>query len=230
MPPSLTSPVVLALPFTGCWMAKNSPARRIPSHGSHLLATTYAIDFVKVDNAASGGARGSWRAIVGSEAAELFPGFGQPILSPVDGVIAAVHDGEPDHVARRSPFTALPYLLGQRRRLRSGIPAIAGNHILISLEDRQAVVGLMHLRRASIRVRVGQRVRSGELLGLCGNSGNSLQPHLHVQAMDGIDPANSSGLPISFASFHERPRGAAQFQQRRLAVPAEGSVIKPSAL
>ena len=42
-------PVMLDLPFRGRWMARNSPAKRVPSHGTHLLGTTYAIDFIAVD-------------------------------------------------------------------------------------------------------------------------------------------------------------------------------------
>jgi hypothetical protein len=41
--------VELELPFTGRWLVENSPARRVPSHGTDLLATRYAIDFVGVD-------------------------------------------------------------------------------------------------------------------------------------------------------------------------------------
>jgi len=40
--------VVLRLPFRGTWLARNSPARRVPSHGTHLFATTYAMDFIAV--------------------------------------------------------------------------------------------------------------------------------------------------------------------------------------
>ena len=37
-------PVVLSLPFAGSWLAVNTPARRIPSHGTHFLGQTFAID------------------------------------------------------------------------------------------------------------------------------------------------------------------------------------------
>ncbi|MGO3279506.1 MAG: M23 family peptidase, partial [Brevibacterium aurantiacum] len=36
-------------PFTGRWLVQNSPANRVPSHGTRLFATSYAIDFVPVD-------------------------------------------------------------------------------------------------------------------------------------------------------------------------------------
>ena len=42
---------MMSLPFTGMWKVENSPRRRVPSHGTHLLATTYAIDFVEIGRA-----------------------------------------------------------------------------------------------------------------------------------------------------------------------------------
>jgi murein DD-endopeptidase MepM/ murein hydrolase activator NlpD len=47
-------------------------------------------------------------------------------------------------------------------------------------------------------VQVGQAVQAGEKLGRCGNSGNSTEPHVHVQAMDGLDAQRASAVPISF--------------------------------
>jgi hypothetical protein len=44
-----TQQVTVRLPFRGTWLARNSPARRVPSHGTDLFATTYAIDFVAVE-------------------------------------------------------------------------------------------------------------------------------------------------------------------------------------
>lgn len=41
----------LAYPFEGRWLTQNSPANRVPSHGTTLMATSYAIDFVPVDEA-----------------------------------------------------------------------------------------------------------------------------------------------------------------------------------
>ena len=53
MPPDAApdpgDPVLLELPFRGRWQARNSPARRVPSHGTHRFGVTYAIDFVAVD-------------------------------------------------------------------------------------------------------------------------------------------------------------------------------------
>ena len=123
--------VVLDYPFHGRWLARNSPARRVPSHGTHLFGTTYAIDFIGVDERGRSAAR-TWRTLLTVERPELFVGFGRPVLAPVGGRVAALHDAEPDHAARRSQLALLPYALRQPQRVRTGGAAIAGNHVVIA--------------------------------------------------------------------------------------------------
>jgi murein DD-endopeptidase MepM/ murein hydrolase activator NlpD len=81
----------------------------------------------------------------------------------------------------------MPYMLGQRARLRQGAGAIAGNYLIIALRDSGAFVALVHLRAGSVRVAVGEEVTTGQPIADCGNSGNSTQPHVHVQVMDNAD-------------------------------------------
>ena len=192
-----SEPVVLAYPFSGRWLTRNSPARRVPSHGTHLMGTTYAIDFIPVD-ARGRSAPWSWRAAVATEAPENFVGFGAPILAPCSGWVVIAHDGEPDHEARRSQLTLLPYMLGQAGRARGGPSAIAGNHVVIATGADGPFVLLAHLRRGSVKVAVGDHVQDGVVVGACGNSGNSTQPHLHIQATDSTNWGQARGLPIAF--------------------------------
>jgi murein DD-endopeptidase MepM/ murein hydrolase activator NlpD len=192
-------PVVLAYPFTGRWLARNSPARRVPSHGTHLMGTTYAIDFIPVDARGRSAPRG-WRAVVATEPPEAFIGFGAPIRAPCSGLVVIAHDGEPDHQARRSQLTLLTYMLSQAGRARGGPPAIAGNHVVIAIDPRGPFVLLAHLRQGSVTVRVGDHVHVGEDVGSCGNSGNSTQPHLHIQATDSTSWDRARGLPIAFTA------------------------------
>lgn len=194
---SMEPPLALAYPFTGRWLARNSPARRVPSHGSDLMGTTYAIDFVPVDDRGRP-ARRTWRTLLATEPVEAFVGFGAPVMSPVDGTVALVHDGETDHEARRSLPTLVPYLLSQGRRARAGAPGLAGNHIVVAMSARGPYVLLAHLRRGSVRVHPGDPVRVGHHLGDCGNSGNSTQPHVHVQVTDSTDWPRARGLPVIF--------------------------------
>jgi murein DD-endopeptidase MepM/ murein hydrolase activator NlpD len=80
--------------------------------------------------------------------------------------------------------------------VRAGWLGLAGNHVVI--ERLGVFVALCHLRCGSVGVHAGQRVVPGDVIGGCGNSGNSTEPHLHVQAMDGPDPGRAAAVPISF--------------------------------
>ena len=223
----MTHPVLLTLPFTGRWLVQNSPAHRIPSHGTDLLGERYAIDFVGVDDLNRTSAVRDWRTFVATEPPERFVAFGRAILAPVDGVVVRAHDGEADHSARRSQLALIPYAVGQAGRLRSGIPAVAGNHVVIADRVSGAFVALVHLRHGSLRVRAGSPVQAGDLLGECGNSGNSTQPHVHVQAMDSADVTVAHGLPVVFTGFQERSRTGGLVREVAVGMPDDGAIVEP---
>jgi hypothetical protein len=154
--------VVLTLPFHGTWLTCNSPARRLPSHGTDLFATTYAIDFIAVKGRRTATIR-DWRTLLTTEPAARFFAFDQPILAPARGRIVASHDGETDHAARRSQPSRVAYAVTQAARARMGAGALAGNHVIMELEPRGFVL-LAHLRAGSLRVDVGDRVVAGQQL------------------------------------------------------------------
>lgn len=218
--------VEVSLPFAGRWLTQNSPARRVPSHGLDVFGERYAIDFVAVDDRHRTAGTRDWRTFVSTEPPERFVAFGQPILAPAGGTVVSVHDGEPDHEARRSQLALVPYALGQAGRLRQGVAALAGNHVVLALPGGTAFVALAHLRAGSMRVDVGQSVAEGEQLAECGNSGNSTQPHVHVQAMDSADLSVARGLPMVFREFREWPRRG-QPAVRDRGIPGEGAVVEP---
>lgn len=218
--------VVLTLPFRGTWLARNSPARRVPSHGTYLFATTYAMDFIAVRGRRTATTR-DWRTVLSTEPVDRFFAFGQPIVAPAAGRVVSVHDGETDHPARRSPLRLLAYALTQAARVRGGAGAIAGNHVILDLADGRGYVLLAHLRAGSIRVGDGEAVPTGRELAVCGNSGNSTQPHLHIQVMDSADPFTAHGLPMSFQGYRvsRRPGGPPIVVQ--CGVPGESEVVEP---
>lgn len=190
----MASSIDLEYPFAGRWLVQNSPANRVPSHGTTLFAMSYAIDFVPVD----GDGRtapvtfGSW---VRPEAPERFPGFGRMLVAPVEGLVVAAHDTQPDHAAHRG-LPSIAYALTQQRRAREGWPALAGNHVFI--ESGGVVVALCHLQSGSVEVQVGQRVEVGDPLARCGNSGNSTEPHVHVQAIDRPEIERANAVQLTF--------------------------------
>lgn len=171
-------PVRLSLPFRGRWKA----VRCGPNPGrNHHLGTKdqwFAVDFVRVD----GRSRGS------------------EILAPADGVVAHVEDGHPDKAGRwwMQPDAEHP----------------AGNHVSIRINAAEATgreepawVILAQLERGSITVKRGETVRAGDVVGRCGNSGNTSTPHLHVhmQTAERVQPGGSWGLPVSFAPEGSHP-------------------------
>lgn len=180
----------LAYPFRGRWHTRNSPADRVPSHGTTAFATAYAIDFVPVDDAGRS-APITLRALLRPEPPERFVGFGRALLAPVEGTVVAAHDGEPDHAAHRG-LPSIGYAVTQRGRVAGGWVQLAGNHVMVQ------VVAVCHLQRGSVGVRLGQEVRVGEVLGRCGNSGNSTEPHVHLQAIDRADAGHAGPVPITF--------------------------------
>jgi len=116
--------------------------------------------------------------------------LGSEILSPVDGVVACVEEGHPD---------VRPQRLFRKPNVRSP----AGNYVAIEVkggESAAVFVLLCHLQQGSLRVGVGASVRVGEVVGLCGNSGNTSAPHLHIHAQDRAEVAVgvAKGLPLRF--------------------------------
>lgn len=205
---------------------QNSPARRVPSHGTDLMATTYAIDLVPVNGQGRSATERDWRSLLATEPPERFLGFGAPVLAPSKGRVVHVHDGEPDHAARRSLPSLLPHVFGQAGRLRRGAAGLAGNHVVVQLGHGLGYVAVAHLQRGSIRVREGDLVDPGTRLGACGNSGNSTEPHVHLQVMDGVDPMTARGLPMAFSRFREHHQGSVRLVE--LGLPTEGAVIEPA--
>lgn len=192
------APLELDYPFRGRWQVRNSPANRVPSHGTTRFGLSYAIDFVPVD-VAGRSAPFTVRSLFRPEPPEAFVGFGQPILSPVAGLVIGVHDAEVDHAVYRG-FPSVGYAATQRRRVTAGGHALIGNHVLIETTRTTgfAVVALCHLQHGSVEVTTGQHVALGQPVGRCGNSGNSTEPHLHLHAVDNRDITRAGAVPIQF--------------------------------
>lgn len=75
---------------------------------------------------------------------------------------------------------------------------MAGNHVVIAIGSDGPFVLLAHLQRGSVRVQQGQPVSAGVPVALCGNSGNSTEPHLHLQVIDFMDWTRARGVPFAF--------------------------------
>lgn len=107
---------------------------------------------------------------------ESYYAFGREVLAPSEGTVVAAIDGVPDNEpGSMNPYSAL------------------GNCVVIQHRTNEVSV-LAHFRRGSVRVKAGDKVSRGQVLGLCGNSGNSSEPHLHYHLQD--SPVIQDGLGI----------------------------------
>ena len=86
---------------------------------------------------------------------------------------------------------------------------VAGNHVVIQIAEL-LFVALVHMRKNSVRVKTGDKVRCGDILGEIGHSGNSMIPHLHLQVMDHLDLAAAKGLPFVFREYEVFREGSWQ--------------------
>jgi hypothetical protein len=176
------------------WLAANGPADLSLEHrralivvdGKARIAQRFATDWVKFGSDglfASDGKRN-----------ENWYGYGAEAAAVSDAVVAAVKDGIPENVPES---LAVPITLD----------TIGGNYVSLDLgAGRFAFYG--HLQPRSLRVKPGEKVRRGQVLGLVGNSGNSDAPHLHFQITDGASPLGSEGLPYEIDSFEVQGTGA----------------------
>lgn len=160
----------LILPFDGIWMVSN---------GGRTIETN--------SHAREGGPQNQVYAcdfreeFTGAkEKLEDYEVFGKDVLAPADAKVIQVINGSHDVTP------------GEQDR-SVGV----GNAIILDFGNGE--YGLMcHFKHDSIRVKVGDEIRQGEVVALCGNSGNTSQPHIHFNLQDGPLMHNSKGLPAQF--------------------------------
>ena len=191
-PASRRAPVTVGAPVSGRWVALNSPGQKVPSH-IRAYGQAYAIDLFQLDPHAP--TRLGWS--LRGRRPEASPCFGQPVLAVAAGEVVAVQDSQRDHLSRGSwPLLMWMLVDGLARELR-GAAWLLGNHVIIRHEDDRGGFFSVyaHLRQGSTRVRPGERVRQGQPVAEVGNTGNSSEPHLHVQLMDRRRLTEAAGIP-----------------------------------
>ncbi|WP_120004168.1 M23 family metallopeptidase [Nesterenkonia muleiensis] len=190
-------PVEVHSPVRGRWLALNSPGQAIPSHGTAKLGQLSAVDIIHPSDQSAehvNPARMSW-ALMG-ERPERFSCFGAPIHSMAAGAVVRVNDWQRDQRGRNSwPSYVFFSTLENVLRSLAGPAAIIGNRVVIQHDD-DICSAYAHLRRGSAKVSAGQRVEAGQVIAEVGNTGNTTQPHLHVQLMDRVDFEAAAGVPM----------------------------------
>ena len=192
------------------------------------LAQRFAIDWVKMD------AHGEYARDHRGRRNTDWYGYGEPVLAAAEARVAAVMDSIPDNTPGEGS-----------RAVAMRVATVLGNYVLLDLGPGPAGVHSYalygHLQPGSLRVRVGEVVGRGQVLGAIGNSGNSDGPHLHFHVTEAADaaaaPLRGEGVPFVLEAFtvvaHDPERVAAHaplsaLGPHRAALPVEGDVVRLS--
>ena len=111
---------------------------------------------------------------------EDYYAFGKDLIAPCDGEVVLVVDGIKDNV----PGILNPVY-------------VPGNTVIIRTPNDEFLF-FAHFKQHSIVVKQGQKVKQGQLLGLCGNSGNSSEAHLHFHIQNIEDMNSATGAKCHF--------------------------------
>lgn len=210
---STFKPIMLGPPLRGSdWIAGNGPSnasvhrRALMAVGGRLhIAQRYAIDWVQLgadDKTFTGDEKNN----------KSYHAYGQDALAVADATVVETKDGIPENVPGENS-RAVPITL----------ETVGGNHVVLDLGG-----GLFafyaHFQPGSLRVKVGDKVRRGQVLGLVGNSGNSSEPHLHFQVSDSNSPLGSEGVPFVLESFDVL--GAVAPRPKTNVLPLENARVK----
>jgi urea transporter/murein DD-endopeptidase MepM/ murein hydrolase activator NlpD len=182
----------LSLPFMGAWTVSQGYEGEITHRGDWQ----HALDFVLKD--------------IDDKSYEL-PGirpedyycFNKPVLAAGDGIVQEVINHVEDNI------------IGQVNLQQNW-----GNTIVIKHAEH-LFSKVSHLKKNSIKVKVGDYVKQNDIIGLCGNSGRSPEPHLHFQ-IQSTPYIGSKTLAYPFAYFtSENNRILKSFE-----IPKEGETIQ----
>ena len=181
--------VVISPPLSGDgWLASNGPSntsihRRalIPINGRSYVSQRYAIDWVQLypdGKTYRGDPRDN----------RNYRAYSAEIHAVLDGIVTETKDGIQQNIPNEKPVVPIT------------LETIGGNHVIMQIGD-----GLFafyaHMQPGSLRVKGGDRVRRGDILGLLGNSGNSTEPHLHFHICNANSGLACEGLPYAFSTY-----------------------------
>jgi hypothetical protein len=190
----------LSLPFSGAWLVAWGGDTAEQNHHHDSRPQRFAFDLVGI------GPGGKTQKGSGNRNEDYFA-FGRELLSPADGVVMEAIDGVRDNApGSMNPFSAL------------------GNAVFVRHAPNEVSV-LAHLKQGSVRVKAGDSVKRGQVLGLCGNSGNSSEPHLHYHLQNTPVMQSATGIKVYFASVAVKKGGDKEVKERYS--PVKGDAVSP---
>ena len=212
-----TQLLVISPPVRGKeWLAGDGPGNSQGNHhrrgilvldGQPQISRRFAIDWQQVDNGAtfSGDARDK----------RSYHSYGQPVMAVADGTVVLARDGLPDNVP------------GHNQEFHPAVPitpdTAAGNTIVLDLGGQQ-FAHYMHLQAGSLRVKVAEPVRRGQLLANIGISGDAREPHLHFQVSTSAASLGGEGVPYLMDGYKAKSAGES-WEMHAQEMPLDGMVV-----
>jgi biotin carboxyl carrier protein len=190
----------LYLPFKGTWVVSYGGEVQEGSSQQNLLFQRYAYEFAAKD----GDGR---RYKDDGKTNEDYFSYGKEVLAPADGTVVDVIDGIRDNF----PGVRNPY-------------APIGNAVIIQHTSKEYSV-LAYLKQGSIRVKVGDKVTGGQVVALCGSSGNATEPVLHYHLQDSPYLQAANGVKFYFERAFVTSKEKKEL--KILLLPAVGQVLSP---
>ncbi|MEZ6044059.1 MAG: urea transporter [Planctomycetaceae bacterium] len=189
---------IIRCPFSG----ERAVTQGVDGDITHKNDWKYAFDFEVLDRS------GEPRLGTGEELTDYYS-YGTPVLAPANGtvikVVDEVKDGEPGSLNLIDNW---------------------GNFVLIGMDNGYYLM-VCHLQRHSIRCYEGSRIRQGEVIGSCGNSGRSPIPHIHLQVQSGPTVVAKT---VQFYLSHYYEKQGCKLTYHSSGIPSEGTIISAAAV
>ncbi|UBF26708.1 M23 family metallopeptidase [Kovacikia minuta CCNUW1] len=163
---------------SGCCDDASSPhrfSRLIAGGARYVKPEIFAIDWIRLQDNQDFSGDGTRN--------EQYFAFGANVSSVANGTVIAVRDDMPEETPNQTV-----------KNVKKPLDFV-GNSVVVQIQPGIWAT-YAHLQTGSIKVRVGDRVKTGQFLGKLGNSGNSTAPHLHFQLSDGPDNTTANSLPF----------------------------------
>jgi hypothetical protein len=209
--------LVLGPPLTGTnWVADDGPSNDPENHhrrgilvfqGRALISRRYAIDWQQKENGKDYSGDASDK--------RSYYAYGKPVLAVADSTVVTARDDLPDNVPQHNgEFTPAVEMTPD---------TVFGNHIVLDLGAQQ-FASYLHLQPGSLRVKVGDHVRRGQVLAKIGDSGDAHEPHVHFQVQTSPDPLAGEGVPYVIDHYRVKSGGDV-WQTRTRELPLGGMLI-----
>lgn len=197
--------IIVEFPLRGEWNAPQTPANKVPSHGTNRMGLRYAFDFLQLN----------WNhplkpsysvsllryLIFGVSVNDCYC-WGEKIYAPCDGEVVYV---ENNYYERKRVHSLTDGFIAIKNSFffnekKHNFNKLVGNCIILKCFDNNYMV-FAHLQKKSVQVHLNDILEKGTHIANVGHSGNSMFPHLHFHIMDSLNIQNANGIPCLFEEY-----------------------------